>query len=187
MRQNNIPEGRTNSGLAIGVIFMILGLALMFTNNLGGGVVFFILGIAFLAGQQSGQKQAKTANQPRSFPTESEIRKSQADSEQQLRSEAMVADGRSSRPVPQTPPVPRWESQIRQNQTASERQLRGAALAPDGRSNFPMQPRQKSSARGFDIHMTADEISQREDELKGLLDSGIITKDEYHDRLQKLR
>lgn len=187
MRPNNNPEGKTNPGLAIGVIFMVLGLALMFKNSMGGGAVFFILGIVFLAGQKPVQNQTKTANQPRSFPTETQIRKSQADSERQLQGQALSPDGSSKQPVRQAPPAPRWESQIRENQTPSERQLQGQALAPDGNSELPKQTRQKSTARGFDVHMTTDEISRRADELKGLLDSGIITKDEYRDRLQKLR
>lgn len=188
MLPNNVPEKKTNPGLALGLVFIAVGISMLGTNapTPGGGVVFIILGIVFLIGYLASEKK-KTENQPGGFPSEPQARESQAASEQKLHDEATAPDAKSDGPARQTPPVPMYQNETQGSRAASERQLRSEALAPDGKNNYPAQTQQKSSARGFDVHMTANEIDRRRDELKGMLESGIITKEEYRDRLKNLR
>lgn len=140
MRPDKIPEKQANPVFAAGVIFLAVGIAMMFGGNRSGGVTFLILGMAFLVGKASSRSGGRQAKRKGAFPSEPEIRESQA---------------------------------------ASERKLRGEALAPDRGEELP--------ARGPAVHMSANELEQRREELRGLLDSGIIDRDEYRDRMKKLR
>lgn len=151
MLPNNVPEKKTNPGLAVGVVFIAVGIAMMGANNMGAGVTFLILGIVFLAGQQSVQGKKENGNQSGGFPSVPQIRESQAASEQKLHDEALAPDGKDGSSAPRTPPV-----------------------------QEPLSTMREQSVR-------VDENEQRKEELKGLLESGIITKEEYRDRLKKLR
>jgi hypothetical protein len=157
MLPNNIPEEKKgNPGLAVGVVFIAVGIAMMGTHNMGGGVTFFILGILFLLGQRSSAKRNKAGSPPGNFPSRPEIRERQATAERKLRKEALAPDerenpfgqGTPSAPMRETPPAPMQEPAIR---------------------------------------MSKNELEQRKEELRGLLESGIITKEEYQDRLRKFR
>ena len=152
MLPNNVPEKKTNPGLAIGLVFIAVGIAMMGANNMGGGVTFLILGIVFLVGQQSVQGKKKDENQSDGFPSEPQIRESQAASERKLHDEALAPDGKDSSPAPRRTP------QVQE----------------------PLSKMREQSVR-------VDENEQRKEELKGLLESGIITKEEYRDRLKKFR
>ena len=191
MRPNNIPEEKTSPILAIGVVFIAVGIAMLGANNTACGVTFFILGVSFLIGQQSARGKEGKGNPPGTFPSEPQVRESQAASERKLRGEALAPDGKSNFPArqtppAQTPPAPMREPKVRESQAASERKLRDEALAPDGNSRFPVQmpstPMQKP-----DVRMNANEAEKRKEELRSLLESGIITKDEYRDRVRNLR
>ena len=148
MSPDKIPEKKTNPFFAVGVIFIAVGVAMMFSGNRNGGITFLILGMAFLAGKASARAGGKQAKPPRGFPSEPEIRESQA---------------------------------------ASERKLRGEALAPDRGEELSGRPAPRAPARGPAARMNANELEQRREKLLGLLDSGIIDRDEYRDRMKKLR
>jgi hypothetical protein len=149
MLPNNIPdEKKSNPGLAVGVVFIAVGIAMMGTHNMGGGVTFFILGILFLLGQRSSAKRNKAGSPPGNFPSRPEIRERQATAERKLRKEALAPDERENPFGQGTPSAPMQEPAIR---------------------------------------MSKNELEQRKEELRGLLESGIITKEEYQDRLRKFR
>lgn len=158
MVSNNTPT-KSGSNYAVGIIFFIVGFAMIAEHNNAGGFTFIILGFVFLTAGVSGSKHAAgTRPGGNGFPSAPEIREEQASAERKLRKEALGPDVRNrapAAPAAQQPPV--------------------------------RHPEMTRTERGFQVHMTADEIYQRRDELKGLLDSGIITKEEYYDRLRKLR
>ena len=193
MVSNNTPT-KNGSNYAVGLIFFIVGFAMIAEHNTAGGFTFIILGFVFLTAGVSGSKHtAGMRPGGGGFPSASEIREEQASAERKLRKEAMAPRDAGARPggsgFPSAP-------EIREEQASAERKLRKEALAPDKRDwgqaspstqQSPVRhPEMTRTEHGFEVHMTADEISQRREELKGLLDSGIITKDEYYDRLRRL-
>lgn len=79
------------------------------------------------------------------------------------------------------------EPELRERQAAAERRLRGEALAPDGRKPAPIRSAPARPAAEPAVRTRADGLEQRREELRGLLDSGIIDRDEYRDRMRDLR
>ncbi len=85
------------------------------------------------------------------------------------------------------------EPEIRRCQADSERKLHDEAFAPDGRSvspaggTPPMGTQRPLPAQRTEIQREADENEMRKEELRGLLESGIITKEEYRDRMNGFR
>lgn len=77
------------------------------------------------------------------------------------------------------------EPQIRENQSAKERELRKEALAPEERPD--QAAGQTPPSWESTIRLSPDEIEQRKEELKSLLESGILTREEYGERMRELR
>ncbi len=165
MITNNAPRSPGSRGVdyLVGFVFFILGLSMFGKGNTAGGFTFLIIGVVFLLSGQPGLNGKKAGHDTSGFPTEGQSRREQADTERKLRDKALGPDTRGGTPaaMPQRPSYPMNPAPSRQ----------GGTTKP---------------SRGFEVHMTADEIGRRREELKGLLDSGIITKEEYYDRLRRM-
>ena len=162
MITNNAPgsPGSRGVGYMVGFVFFIVGLSMFGRGNAAGGFTFLILGVVFLLSGQPGLNGKKAGRGTDGFPPEAQAREEQADTERKLRKEALAPDGRNRAPT--------------------------APAASPAQQRTGRHPEMTRTANGLEAHMTANEISQRREELKGLLDSGIITKEEYYDRLRRL-
>lgn len=158
MQPDKNPGGKAIM-VFIGVIFILVGMSTL-RSSVITGVIFICFGIFFLSRMNTAAKQRNRGNFPGRLPP---------------------------------PPVNRGRpaETERSHPAETERRLRKEALAPDEKSSAKEQsgsyPRQAAAACGFRVSMSAEELARRRDDLKGLLDSGIITDEEYRDRLQKLR